>query len=282
MTDGLCSDLSRDAGEPLHATATTATSWLLVEVPGSWPRDVSSAEVLPAPARAAVDVWLSRTPSSRLLFLRRPGRAPGPLSTFVVRAEERRADVRRLQLASHDELASVDLDADGRPWAAPLVLVCGHGSRDRCCALRGTAVFSALAGSVDEDALWLSSHHGGHRFAANVLVLPAGLHFGRVEPGEAARLVSRALAGRIELERYRGRTCYEPEVQAAEHAVRVVAGLRRVDELTLVHAENGSVRFAGGRGRVHQASVEWRDGPVVPASCGTEPELQPVLVARLT
>ena len=29
---------------------------------------------------------------------------------------------------------------------ARLVLVCGHGSRDACCALRGTAVFATLGG----------------------------------------------------------------------------------------------------------------------------------------
>ena len=48
--------------------------------------------------------------------------------------------------------------------------------------LRGTAVFRALAGHVPEDDLWLSSHQGGHRFAANVLVLPSGMQLGRLDP----------------------------------------------------------------------------------------------------
>jgi hypothetical protein len=276
-----CSDLSREAGEPLHATATTAVSWLLLEVPGSWPRDVSAPEALPPVARQAVDEWLLRTPASRLLFLRRPARADGgPPAAFLVRAEEGKGVVRRLELSSHEELASFDLERDGRPDEGPLVLVCGHGSRDSCCALRGTAVFTALAGAVDEDALWISSHHGGHRFAANVLVLPAGLHFGRVEPEDAHRIVTRALAGRIELGNYRGRTCYEPAVQAAEHAVRVAAGLEGVGDLRLLGADDDTVRFASAA-RTYTASVEALAGPVLPASCGAAPGPQPVLAARL-
>jgi hypothetical protein len=131
--------------------------------------------------------------------------------------------VRRLELRSEDELASVDLERDGDAVAQPLVLVCGHGSRDACCALRGTAVFSALAPFLPEESLWLSSHQGGHRFATNVLVLPTGLQFGRLESDEAPDVVSRALSGAITLDRYRGRTYYEAVVQAAEHAVRTTA-----------------------------------------------------------
>ena len=56
MTNGAerCSDVSRAVGEPLEATATSAARWLLVEVPGSWPRDVSTAGTLPDVAHDAL------------------------------------------------------------------------------------------------------------------------------------------------------------------------------------------------------------------------------------
>jgi hypothetical protein len=279
VTDARCSDRSRDAGEPLHATATFATRWLLVEVPGGWPRDVSRGGALPPPAAAAAAGWLAGAPASKLLFVRRPGRAGGALVAFVVAADEGAAQVRRLELAAHEDLAAANLERDGDPVDHPLVLVCGHGSRDACCALRGAPVFGALADALPEDALWISSHHGGHRFAANVLVLPAGLHFGRVEPEHATTLVARALAGTIDLDAYRGRTCYPAEIQAAEQAIRLARGLDGVEDLRLLDAADGVVRFSGRDGRVHAATVERRDGPVVPASCGAEPEAQPVLVA---
>jgi hypothetical protein len=276
-----CSDLSRAAGEPLAATAPTADCWLLVEVPGNWARDVAAAPGLPAKAQEAVTAWLARTPRSRLHFVRRPGRDAARLVAFVVRAEEAESEVRRFELAAHDDLASLDFERDGEVVDAQLVLVCGHGTRDACCALRGTAVHGALAGLVGEGELWLSSHQGGHRFAANVLVLPAGIQLGRVDPRDAVALTSHALEGRIELGHYRGRTCYAPPVQAAEHALRQALRLEGVMDLRLASVEGDLVRFRDGHGVEHGASVVVTTGPVVPASCGAEAEAQRVLVAHV-
>ncbi len=200
----------------------------------------------------------------------------------MVRAEEREAEVRRIELVSHDDLAHVDLEGGGERVAESLVLVCGHGTRDACCALRGTAVYGALAGEVGDDRLWLSSHHGGHRFAANVLVLPAGVHLGRLDRGNAASVVSLALGGRIELDHYRGRTCYEPRVQAAEIAIRQALGLADLHDLRLIADEASSVRFHVRGGAEQAATIAEIYGPVVPASCGAEPEPQKAFVARLS
>jgi len=276
-----CSDLSYAAGEQLAATATTAEHWLLVEVSGSWPRDVSDEGALPEVARHAVSGWLAGTPRSRLQFVRRPGRSAMRPVVFVVRAEERATETRRLELASHDDLAAVNLDRDGDPVDGSLVLVCGHGARDQCCALRGTAVYGALAPKLGDEELWISSHHGGHRFAANVLVLPAGLHFGRVEPDAAPFVVARALAGRIELGRYRGRTCYELAVQAAERAVREAAHVDGVADLRLVGVDGSVVRFHTWDGAEYAALVEEIEGPATPASCGAPAEAQRAFSAQI-
>jgi hypothetical protein len=281
VTETRCSDLSRAAGESLAATATTAEHWLLVEVRGGWSRDVGSPEALPELAREAVSDWRGRTPGSRLLFLRRPSRTEGPTLAFVVHAPESGGSVRRLELNALEDLGRVDLSRDGHPSDWPLVLVCGHGSRDACCALRGTAVFGALAPTLPEEELWISSHHGGHRFSANVIVLPGAFQLGRVEPEEATRVVSAALEGRIALDHYRGRTCYEAPAQAAEHAVRVSTGLDDVSDLRLLDVSGATVRFADASGVEHVAEAEEVPGPSVPVSCGTDPEPQPAFVARL-
>lgn len=276
-----CADASEAAGEPLAGTAVTATRWLLVEVPGSWPRDVASADTLPAAARSAVLEWLAATSGARLQYVRRPGRTGQRSLVFLVDAGETRRAVRRIELARPEELASVDLEGGGDRVETSLVLVCGHGSRDRCCALRGTAVFAALSDRLEEEELWISSHLGGHRFAANVLVLPAGLQLGRVRADEAPALVELALAGRIALDRYRGRTCYDGVAQAAEHAVRVETGLDRIDDLRLVGVEDGLVVFRSADGLEWRVAVDRLEGPAVPASCREEPTSQSVLAARL-
>jgi hypothetical protein len=276
-----CADVSAAAGEPLAATAVTATRWLLIEAPGPWPRDVAAADGLPDAARTAVRSWLDATPRSRLQLVRRPGRAARRPLVFVVDAEETRSAVRRIELEAYEDLAFVDPDTHGSPSAGSIVLVCGHGSRDRCCVLRGTAVYRALDAGLEDESLWVSSHQGGHRFAANVLVLPAGLQFGRVGPHEAPALVERALDGRIDLERYRGRTCYEGVVQAAEHAIRSAAGVDGADDLLLVGAENGLVRFRATDGRELAAIVDEVTGPAVSASCGDDPAPQRSFAARV-
>ena len=276
-----CSDLSRAASEPLAGTASTAEQWLLVEVPGSWGRDVGTRGPLPPSAHDAVSAWLERTPRSRVHFVRRPGRSNSRPVAFAVRAEEWASDVRRIELQTHDDLANVDFERDGERVSSQLVLVCAHGSRDTCCAVRGTAVFGALAGHVGDRELWLSSHQGGHRFAANVLVLPTGIQLGRVDPENAVALTASALGERIELDHYRGRTCYDAPVQAAETAIRRGLGLVRVGDLRLVSVDGACVRFRDGRGEEHEATVEETAGPVLPASCGAQPEAQRMLIAQL-
>ena len=281
-TSPRCSDLSELAGEPLGATATHAKNWLLVEMPGTWDRDVGGGAGLPEPARRAASEWLERTPSSRLLFIRRPGRArPATALAFVVHAGESRFVVRRYELVSPGDVSEVDLVGGGDETDAELVLVCGHGTRDACCALRGTAVYGALTARLADDELWLSSHQGGHRFAANVLVFPAGIHLGRLAPESAVPVVADALAGRIDLAHYRGRVAYPAGVQAAELAVRNAEGIDAVADLSLVAAEDEVVRFRGADDREHAAVVAERMGPSVPASCGADPEPQAVVTAQV-
>lgn len=282
MTRGRCADLSEAAGEAISATATTAGSWLLLEVPGAWPRDVADAAALDARSGATVAAWLDDVPGSRLVFVRRPNRACGERRlAFVVRATEDEAEVRRLELDDDDGLAGVDLATGGTVVDRQLVLVCGHGTRDACCALRGRAVLDALASHVAPDDLWLSSHQGGHRFAANVLVLPAGIQLGRISPGDAVSVVSDALAGTISLEHYRGRTAYTRREQAAERVLRESLGLVRTSELTLVGDDGVAVQFVDEKGREHRAVPEEQVGPAVPASCGVDPEPQPHVTARI-
>jgi hypothetical protein len=269
-----CADLSLEAGEQLGATAVVAESWLVLEVPGAWPRDVGDGASLPAGAREAVSAWLSTASRPRLQFVRRPRRSGGSLLAFLVRSGEKEAWVRRVELGALEELATLDPRSAGEVVDRSLVLVCGHGSRDRCCASRGTELFELLDERLEEEELWISSHLGGHRFAPNLLVLPSGLQFGRIPPDDALFLIARALAGRIDLDAYRGRTCYERAIQAAELAVRREAHLDGIADLALEAVEEDVITFATSPGSEYTVVVQEVAGPAVPASCGAKPEPQ--------
>ena len=223
--------------------------------------------------------WLETTRRSRLQFIRRPGRKGSSLLAFTVSSGEQELEVRRIEVGGLLDLATVDLGNAGEIAEASLVLVCGHGSRDRCCALRGTELYGLLEPRLKEEELWISSHQGGHRFAPNLLVLPAGLQFGRVDPKDALFLTARARAGTIDLESYRGRTCYEGSVQAAERAIRSAARLDGLTDITLEAVEEHVITFRVWDGGEYTVVVEERDGPPVPASCGAMPEPQLHFVA---
>jgi hypothetical protein len=166
-----------------------------------------------------------------------------------------------------EDLLELDFEAPGEPVSHPLLLVCTHGKHDRCCARLGRPLYEALAEQADDEWVWQSSHVGGDRFAGNLVCLPEGLYFGRVRPGHAWRLLDEYLAGRIDLEHYRGRACYPFAVQAGELAVRHAYGLRGVDDLTL-HSER-PLRF-DARGRLVDVEVTPQTAPLMYLTCDAQ------------
>jgi hypothetical protein len=146
------------------------------------------------------------------------------------------------------------------PARAPVrrYLVCTNGARDPCCAIRGPAVVAALA-REQPGRVYECSHLGGHRFAANLLVLPDGLCFGRLDARAALALVEELEAGCLPLAHLRGRTALTPERQAAEILVRAELGLTRLDDATPVDGTTFGLR--DGRrvvARVHGEPLEPR------------------------
>ena len=251
-----CAESSLAAGEPLAGTATRAERWLLVETRGAWERDVSETE-LAADVRAVADEF-----EGRVLMIRRPDRRDGEPAVFVAETSEHGGTLRRL--------TTIDDPTGGELLSDPLVLVCCHGRRDACCARFGPSVFDALDARLPPDRLWQSSHLGGHRFAANVLVLPAGVLLGRVTPADAARIAAAIAVGMIPLDRYRGRTIHAPEAQAADAAARERYGLTRLGDARVLSAQDGRVRLATSVGEL-DVGVDVEDGPPLSESCGKEP-----------
>ncbi len=268
-----CSELSLAAGEVLAGTATTARRWLLVEVRGAWGRDAVADSALPGRVREALEEF-----EGRPVLIRRPDRRQGVTVVYAESGEDG-GQARRLELERLDELPGADLDA-GVPLGGPLVLVCAHGRRDACCARLGVPLYEALGAHLPAASLWQASHLGGHRFAPNVVVLPSGVQLGRVPVAEAAGVAAALAAGRIPLDRYRGRALYDAHVQAAEIAVRQALDLDGIGDLRLVADGAGIVRFTAG-GREATVRVEEVPGPIVPASCGAEAEPTMVWRARV-
>lgn len=238
--------------DELAGTATHVAAFLVVENHGPWgvsaPRDGRFPE--------AVKRHLTRHRSIKVLMARRHHRAH--------RGTEYRASLafpgRRLMVSTTfhdpDELLAIDLDAVARgevpDWerdTGAVFGVCTHGRHDACCAERGRPVAAALSASHPQET-WEISHIGGDRFAANMVVLPEGLYYGRMDPGTASQVAALHQQGRVDIERLRGRASYPMSVQYAEIALRRHLEEDRLDALRLV-------RRAGPMTVFRRDGVDW-------------------------
>ena len=131
----------------------------------------------------------------------------------------------------------------------------------------------ALQQGSAADSVWECSHFGGDRFAGNLVCLPHGLYFGRLEPHHAQHVVDDYERGTIDLEHYRGRAGEPFAVQAAEHFLRRHEGVAGVDDLvrqSLRHLGNGvvEVTFARSGAGTHRVRVKVEEAADArPLSC---------------
>jgi hypothetical protein len=210
------------------------------------------------------------------------------------RSGERRSSFRRLVLDSHPDLLDLDVPAafaaeqpPGEAPAHPLLLVCTHGIRDRCCARYGQSLCRALHTHAEPEWVWQCTHVGGDRFAGNLVVLPEGLYFGWVDDDAAPAVLDAYLRGRIDVDRFRGRSSHPFPAQAADAYVRRATGLDGLHDLRLV----GGVRTGPGAwtvrllaelaGVTHEVEVVRETGEPMLLTCkAAEPQRPPHYVVR--
>jgi hypothetical protein len=202
---------------------------------------------------------------------------------FIAVTDDQSPAVYRFTLDSYDDIQALDLEsvvAQAAAYAShllsgPLIAVCTHGKRDRCCARHGVAVYEALQGEWGEN-LWQTSHIGGHRFAANVLHFPHGIAYGRVRADDAPSLSRAIREGSIYPDCLRGRVRYRGGEQAAETFLRQARGKWAIGAFRLVGSQSGqngnlSVTFADVDGQTHRVEVRVDPGGYEGYfSCGDE------------
>ncbi len=221
-----CSQLARETADPFIGTATRADSWLLIEYTAVWERSEIESSYLPSEVKDWIEQIKLHNTQTR--FIKHTSRKSDEITVFFVMTLEQRQAIYRFQFACYEDLLTLNLAAlragaqcyEPYRYQAPLFLVCTHGKHDACCAKFGMPVyheFERLAGEYT----WQSSHVGGDKFAANVICFPYGIYYGRVAVSEVGAIIATCKASQLYLNRYRGRSCYPPIVQAADYLLRV-------------------------------------------------------------
>ena len=209
----------------------TTPRWLMIQVQEAWAPKTPNTACLQGPVGDHITEELERIGGARLQLIRRPQAGTG----VTVIAATVGGQAYTLTLDALSDIVNVDIGAlfEGGAGSEPVdeavILVCTHGLRDRCCAVEGIPVYNALAEQVGNRA-WQTTHLGGHRFAATLVVLPQGLQFGRVLAPEVPALVDGLDKGEIyRLDRFRGRVDASRMAQVAEAHVRKRQALRTLD-----------------------------------------------------
>ena len=194
--------------------AGSAPSWkrcLVFELPRPWQSDVPDTPHFPAAVRDAAaraqdagrdvrvqcvspDPEYSADGHTAVMLFSRPD---GPFTAFE--REEYLVPTEGLgDLAAALLVDRKDLGSFAR-WRRETngvrdMLVCTHGSRDKCCASMGFPVYEELRQRQapmlgGRMRVWQVSHLGGHRLAPNLIDMPSGRNWVRLRPEQVGPLV---------------------------------------------------------------------------------------------
>ena len=177
-----CQAFSKASPESLLGTAIENVQHVLVvEYTKPWASkmDISHMDL---PLHCAHELqYFSKKPGWKVLFVRQPKQTQHRIlysnlqNNIVWESTYTRDDIWNLE--SLENWMRVEY---------PVILVCTHGSRDKCCGMLGGALFHELNTKSEREGLhqnsvWQVSHLGGHRFAPTMIILPLGCMLGRVE-----------------------------------------------------------------------------------------------------
>jgi hypothetical protein len=234
-----CSLASRANNEALAGTVAQIRSWLLIEYPSVWRRSAIDESRL---FSQSVKAHLRSIGVERTLLIRQIHRASWPARVMFVDSSADGPSMQMYEIEAYEELLHATPGSAGKLVTDLMFAVCTHARHDRCCSKFGMPVWCALRDHTPKRA-WQCSHVGGDRFAANVVVFPYGLYYGRVTPEDVPELIRRSEAGQIWLPGYRGRSCWPRSVQVAEYFLRRETGEMGIDAFRPVEADGSTVEF---------------------------------------
>lgn len=227
-----CSQISYQAGETLFGTAPHVDVWFLLEYRDAWAAKATTDNHLPAAVQIWLNTQLDTVKNSRVQFVKQalPVARAG-VTFFVVICRQASSLLYCFHLPDYESLLRLDIPgivSGDSAYASlvrfePLYLVCTNGRRDPCCALFGLPLYNNLARGLGR-SVWQTTHLGGHRFAPTLVRFPEGIYYGRLSPEEVDTFMATQQRGQIYLENYRGRTCYNDVIQAADYFLRRETG----------------------------------------------------------
>lgn len=208
MNTFFCSDYSRQIGEDIIGSATNYQTYVLVECPPPWVSEAFNSKWVPENLRFLVEeVKRAKLPISFLLIANDSSHKVNHTTLLIYQKQEGLSNGYRQQefkLENIEQVATVvrkclwgtSPDYEVETSTTRNILVCTHGSHDKCCARYGNPFYFHAMDTIsnlhlDNVRIWKSSHFGGHRFAPTAIDFPEGRYYGALEQDAFSSILTR-------------------------------------------------------------------------------------------
>lgn len=208
MNGFFCAEESRQAGEEIIGCATNHKIYVLIECPPPWTPNALDSKFLPANLKALKEEIDTEELSVRFVLIHSEQtkrdlskrliiyRAKTGLSAGYIKQEFLVSDINDVASLLKDCLAGNTPEHEAIDIQTRDILVCTHGSHDKCCAKYGNPFYKAALATVsdlslDRVRIWQASHIGGHRFAPTAIDFPEGRYYGRLNQESFAAILTR-------------------------------------------------------------------------------------------
>lgn len=233
MNTFFCSDYSRQAGEDIIGSATHEETYILVECPPPWTSEAFHSRWVPENLQILIkEVKRNKLPIKFLLIANNVSHKVDSTTLLIYQRKEGLSNgYRKLEF----QLANIELvtplirkwlrggfsDYDAQTNITRDILICTHGSHDKCCARYGNPFyFNAISIvshlKLDNIRIWKSSHFGGHRFAPTAIDFPDGRYYGLLDQESFHSILTRTGDIRLFKKVYRGWGILPNSIQVLE------------------------------------------------------------------
>jgi hypothetical protein len=228
--------------EKMYGTVPRVDVWLLLEYTQAWAEKAFQSADIPQDVKNYLFNYLESIPNCRLQLIKRHDRSLDSIKFYVGVSDEKEPKLFEFNLLAYRDILELDITQilEGISFLRndPLILVCTHGTHDKCCGKFGVPTYLRAIEHENGFMTWQCTHLGGHRFAANILCLPHGVYYGRVREESVTSLINEYQNNFVNLENYRGRSCYSNEAQAAEYFLRMKTGIKKITAFCLNEVKN--------------------------------------------
>lgn len=209
MENFFCAEQSRQSGVDIIGSASEHQIYVAIECPPPWTTDDMESKGIPDNLRElSEEIYedydrfqtrflliynehLKQENCTRVLFFRKP-------SGFANAYEKQEFHLTDIQ----DVAPLVQQYVMGEPInLQPIdnptrdILICTHGSRDRCCSRFGNPIYHQALKIVEEYSLkqvriWQVSHIGGHRMAPTAIDFPTARYYGYLDSSSLTSILT--------------------------------------------------------------------------------------------